>query len=174
MLFNNAISKVLQPVRVASAAILGKIRETVENALAGNSAPVLLPRGMIVSLYWQVDDAHVVRPTDSDKFPPLGPDTQYMGVLEADLPAAAPGDTTYATCRHDGKAFVLMSDQLDPHVGDAVYAGSGGDAGFGVLGPPSRIYVGEIHDITGYNPLAAIGTTGLTVLLKHSWSPPGP
>jgi hypothetical protein len=164
MLFNNAISKTLQPVRVATAAILGKIRETVETSLAANTAPVLLPRGMIVSLYQQIDDAHVVRPTEAVD------DEQYLGVLEADLPAAAMGQTTYATCRHDGKAFVLMGNGLDPHVGDAVYA----LIGLGVLGPASNVYVGEIHDITGYVPGALPGTTGLTVLLKHAWTPSTP
>jgi hypothetical protein len=169
MLFQAALPKLPGPVRTALQSLIGRIRQTIETTTVYNAAPVVLPRGMIVSYYQ--DPTKVVRPT-SDSAPDC--QEQYVGVLEADIPAAPPlGPPTVGLARHDGgPVYVAMETALtDIHVGDSVWATTDAPGGYGQLitglgiNPP--IYVGMIEDLYNYDDTAPSGTTGVLVVLKH-------
>jgi len=179
MLFDAPIPKATSSIRTAFVRLVGKIRNEVENTLVLNPLNAALPRGTIVS-YVQTwngshDVANQVRPTtDNTDFlvPPAARcNQQFVGVLETEAAAGSAANLTPAIARHGGgPVFVRLIGALDLHVGDAIWATSDhAQYGMGTnttvaLEP---IYVGMVRDLGNYDALAANGTTGCNIIVKH-------
>jgi len=180
-LFDSPLPKAPGPVRTALKLLIGKIRQTIECVVVRNNAATPLPLGTVVSYYKNAapneDLPEIVRPsTDAALGADLTCNQQYAGVMEVPLAAGTPASPTPGIARHDGgPVFVLLDAELDPHVGDSLWA-TGDPAGgycqvIGTITSPNPIYVGMVTSITGYEGWAPPGTTGVYAMLKHAAPP---
>lgn len=176
-LFNTSMPKAPAPVHDKSVSLLGRMQRYLECTEVFNIMQTPIPRGYIVSyISVPTDPRRIVGPTSDMN---VQCKRQYVGVLEAELPAAADANSpTAAIARHDGgPVYVAMqAGILNMHVGDSVWATSDIPGGYGQListiSSRDPIYIGMISQLDNYNPMAPSGTTGVICIVKHGGPTP--